>query len=165
MPSNVIKFAPSELSNNSTKREQQLSFGFDQEKQQIDLAIVSMELVHGLDFYEIISQLKPKVVLDVRHSVRFDLPCVNRSVIFKKFDECGSFYSHISLKWHKFNKSDVMLGNIVFPQKLNHELFERTDIPLLMLVQKAFQANWLQTLIHRRFAENSNKKLKIKCFN
>lgn len=131
----------------------QLTFEFYQVEHN-KMTIAVMDTVHGIEFCDIVSELRPKVVLDMRRSVRFDLPGSSRSHIFRQFSKNGTLYSRASLKWHDLTPSDFMLGENSLSIRLKHELLEREESPLLILVQKSSHAQLLHSFVNRQLQES-----------
>lgn len=144
-----------------TQDEIQLSFEFCQNEKSNKLTIVVMETVHGLDFCNLVSDLVPKIILDMRLSVRFDLPGSSRDHIFNQFKRSRALYSRASLNWHDLTHSDFMLGENSLSNRLNHELLEREESPLLILVQKPSHAQLLHSFVNRQLKGNGKENWSV----
>ena len=135
------------------EEEHQLSFEFDTEQHNSKLAIAVMDTVHGADLCRFIDEFSPKVALDMRFSIRFDVPGSSRNHIFRQLEKCRTLYSRAAVKWHDLSPSDFMLNNAPISQRLNHELFERGETPLLVFVQKQTHAQLLHSFLNRQISK------------
>ncbi|MCO6426039.1 hypothetical protein [Sinorhizobium meliloti] len=134
-------------------RGEQLRFDLDGATEEKRVVLVPMSMMHGRRFAEIVSEMKPKIVLDMRHAIRFDLPGTNRSHIFAQFTSVAAFYTTASLPWHEFTPADFMLDRGKLSQRLHHEIFEREEDRIMILLPDTLQATWLRTYLNRRLSE------------
>lgn len=134
---------------------EQLKFNLDGSHEEKRVMLVPMNNMHGQRFAELVSNLRPKVVLDMRHAIRFDLPGTNRSHIFAHFSHFEAFYTTASLPWHEFNSADFMLDRGTLSQRLHHEILERPEDCILILLPESVHAKWLRTYLNRRLSESA----------
>lgn len=134
------------------EKEQQLCFEFHNENKGSKLAIAVMDTVHGADLCRFIDEFSPKVALDMRFSVRFDVPGSSRNHIFRQLEKCRALYSRAAVRWHDLSPSDFMLRDAPISHRLNHELFERGETPILVFVQKTEHAQFLHSFLNRQIS-------------
>lgn len=152
MTTNVVRLERPTHHAQPVFEQQQLSFEFIDEQHGSKLAIAVMDTVHGADLCRFIDEFSPKVALDMRFSIRFDVPGSNRNHIFRQLEKCRTLYSRAAVKWHDLSPSDFMLSDAPISQRLNHELFERGETPLLVFVQKTAHAHLLHSFLNRQIS-------------
>ncbi|MGA1834271.1 hypothetical protein [Rhizobium wenxiniae] len=130
-----------------------MKFDLDDARREKRVIIVPMNFIHGHRFVELVATMKPKVVLDMRHAIRFDLPGTNRSNIFARFANVEAFYTTASLPWHELSTADFMLDRGNLSQRLHHEILERAEERVMILVPEAMHARWLRIYLNRRLTE------------
>ena len=132
---------------------EQLSLDLGQAVYKKNIVIVAMEFMHGLTFESIIDTFDPKITLDLRHAVRFDMPGTNRNQVFSKFKSHNTFYTQANLPWHQLTPADFMLGESEISQRLAHEILERQEANIMLLVPNQQFATYLRTYLNRKLSE------------
>lgn len=117
--------------------------------------IVSMDSVHGRRLNESILTMRPKTVLDLRHAARFTLYGTDRDTVFRHLSVVQSHYRLSSFPWHQFSMKDFMDDVSGLVPQVRHELVERQDTPVMMLVPRPEHAAMLQTYVNRLLSERS----------
>ncbi|WP_249696553.1 hypothetical protein [Stappia sp. WLB 29] len=142
---------------------EQLSFRFDTETEGPEsvIYIVTMDNIHGRKFCDIIIAKKPKIIIDLRQTVRFDLPGTNRDVVFKHFNASNSLYLRNPLPWHELRIRDFILGERKISLRLEHEVAERKQNPVLILAPSAEKAPSLISYIGRSLLSRGEKKFSV----
>lgn len=67
------------------------------------LSVLAIGQMRGADIVNSISEIGPKVIIDVREFPRFDMPGSNRAMIFDAIDFAGANYEQRPLPWSKTN--------------------------------------------------------------
>lgn len=157
---NDAQFCVSSSSRSFTSQEFQLSLPLD-DRMAKQIVIVAMEHIHGIRLCGIIRDLMPKVAVDVRHLIRFDLPGTSRSEIFSQFAMLHTLYVKASLPWHTLTPRDFMLETIPLSQRLSHEVVERDDTPVLLLASRKVEVRYLTTFLSRALSAQARSPWKI----
>jgi hypothetical protein len=119
------------------------------------VAIVPMEQIHGERFHAAFDKIRPKVVIDLRHAIRFDLPGTNRLAIFRLFSKVQTFYTIASLPWHQLEARRLMTENWDLSERLTHEVLERRQSPVMLLVPLTEHAIMLRSYLNRVLNERA----------
>ncbi|WP_339853682.1 hypothetical protein [Roseovarius nubinhibens] len=145
----------SEAHRASVRSSEQLSFSFDDVEAQNGhrVEIVAMNSLHGKRLCELIMSSKPKVALDLRHVIRFDLPGTSREQVLSYFRATHTLYLRDPIPWHNLKRRDFIAGNMVISQRLEHETVERKQSPVLLLVPKDEHVSLLTAYLNRVFSK------------
>lgn len=137
---------------------EQLSFSFEdvgaQENRKVE--IVSMDGLHGKRLCELIMSKKPKVALDLRHVIRFDLPGTSREQVLNYFRATNTLYVRDPLPWHALQRRDFIAGDKVISQRLEHETVERKQSPIMLFVPKEEHVGFLTAYLNRVFSSRGD---------
>lgn len=133
---------------------EQLTFSFydveTQHGQRIE--IVAMDGLHGRHLCELIMSRKPKVTLDLRHVIRFDLPGTSREQVLSYFRATNTLYVRDPIPWHDLQRRDFISGNRIISQRLEHETVERKQSPIMLFVPKDEHVKLLTSYLNRVFS-------------
>lgn len=143
----------------------QFSLPFESKENHKNIVVISVDRAHGSDFCRLILKLKPKVAIDVRHLIRFDLPGTNRSEVFQCFKLSHTIYINESIPFHEFKPRDFLVSDNKLSQRLHHEIVERGDSPILILVSKAEEARYLTSYLHRLLSSHAAHPWKVEQAN
>lgn len=157
---NVNSFVRAEL-NASQQCSLQLEFNFEVEIPSNKLALVAMEEIHGTQFCEFILDFSPRIALDTRRLVRFDLPGSSRDRIFQCFKASNTLYSTDEISWHQLRARDFLVSDTFVSQRLAYEIFEERIAPIMVMVQKSEHANWLHSHLNRYLAKLGDQNWQI----
>lgn len=130
-------------------RAAQLKFPFAEERIDLRVIIVIMDMVHGRAFNDLLGHLRPEVVLDLRHAVRFDLPGTNRQTVFNQISNINALYAVELLPWHQMQAKDMMAMEWGLSPRLLHELMSSKESRVMLLVSKLDHARMLSPYINR----------------
>ncbi|MDW9776535.1 hypothetical protein GOA89_33170 [Sinorhizobium meliloti] len=144
------------ISKRKPKPGEQLSFDLEhgQEKRVI---LVAMAALHGQRFTELIASIKPKIVLDTRHAIRFDLPGTSRSHVFAKLASVHAFYTKASIPWHELRAEDFMVERGPLSQRLHHEILEREEDCIMVLLSDAQHLRLFRSYLNRQLSSSSSR--------
>ena len=109
----------------------------------LSIVIVPMDHIHGVQLCRLILDLKPRTAVDLRHLIRFDLPGTSRTEIFHHLKNAHTLYVKASLPWHELQPRDFITDGTPLSQRLNHEVVERKDSPVLLFASKKDEARYL----------------------
>ena len=162
--------APEVIPNAYHSRErisEQLSFSFDDMEIQGGhcVEIIAMDGLHGKRLCELIISKKPKVALDLRHVIRFDLPGTSREHILNYFRATNTLYVRDPIPWHNMKRRDFISGDRVISQRLEHEAVERKQSPVMLFVPKDEHVNLLTAYLNRVFSQRSEGPWVISAHN
>jgi len=132
--------------------------GCHEEKQ---VFLVAMGTVHGSRFMELIHSIKPKIVVDTRYSIRFDLPGTSRDHVFAKFSNLQAFYSKASIPWHQLSASDFMVDKGPISIRLHHEILERAEDRIMVLIPDTQHLRLLRSYLNREVSKSSEVNWRI----
>lgn len=137
---------------------EQLSFAFDDDKAHDSnrIEIVAMDGLHGKRLCEMILSKKPKVALDLRHVIRFDLPGTSREQVLSYFRASSTLYVRDPLPWHSLQRRDFISGDRVISQRLEHETVERKQSPVMLFVPKEEHIGFLTAYLNRVFSNRGD---------
>jgi hypothetical protein len=139
----------------------QLTLPFTGEAADRIFFIVAMDHIHGAHFCEYITRLKPKMAVDLRHLIRFDLPGTSRQDIFNRLNATKTEYIREPLPWHQLGPKNFISDDTQLSHGLYHELIERNDTPVMFLTSKQNDAIYLFTYINRMLATKISYSWKI----
>jgi hypothetical protein len=141
----------SEVRHSEVRLSEQLSFAFDDADAHVDhrVEIVAMEGLHGKRLCELIVSKRPKVALDLRHVIRFDLPGTSREQVLSYFRATRTLYVREPIPWHNLQRKDFIAGDRVISQRLEHETVERNQSPVMIFVPKDEQVGLLTAYLNR----------------
>ncbi len=137
---------------------EQLSFSFDdvETRDGHRVEIVAMEGLHGRRLCELIMTRKPKVAMDLRHVIRFDLPGTSREQVLSYFRAANTLYLRDPLPWHALQRRDFIAGEKVISQRLEHETVERKQSPVMLFVPKEEHVGCLTAYLNRVFSNRGD---------
>ncbi len=137
---------------------EQLSFSFDGVEAQGGhrVEIVAMDGLHGKRLCDLIMSRKPKVALDLRHVIRFDLPGTSREQVLGYFRATNTLYVRDPLPWHALHRRDFISGDKVISQRLEHETVERRQSPVMLFVPKEEHVGFLTAYLNRVFSNRGD---------
>lgn len=119
--------------------------------------IVSMDTVHGSDLCKFIEEKKPRLALDLRILVRFDLPGASRDKIFASLRNSHSFYLKAPLNWSQFKVSNFIMDESFLSQQLFHEVLERDTTPIFILTSKPEESVALGSYLNRILSQHEKR--------
>lgn len=130
---------------------EQLCFSFDDEELHDShrIEIVSMDGLHGKRLCELILSKRPKVAVDLRHVIRFDLPGTSREQVLSYFRATSTLYVREPLPWHILQRRDFVSGGKTISQRLEHETVERKQSPVMLFVPKDEHVRFLTAYLNR----------------
>lgn len=137
---------------------EQLSFAFAdvEARDGHRVEIVVMDGLHGRRLCELIMTKKPKVALDLRHVIRFDLPGTSREQVLSYFRATNTLYVRDPLPWHALQRRDFIAGEKVISQRLEHETVERKQSPVMLFVPKEEHVGFLTAYLNRVFSSRGD---------
>jgi hypothetical protein len=139
----------------------QLSLPFDDCTTLRRIVIVSMDQIHGQTLCNLILDLKPKVAIDLRLLIRFDLPGASRAEIFNHLKLVNTLYVKDSMQWNRLKAHDLMLSESTLSHRLNHEVVERDDSPILLLASKKDEARYLGAYLNRILSMRAKRPWRV----
>lgn len=120
------------------------------------ITIIAMDIIHGCRLHETLVDLKPAVAIDLRHVVRFDLPDFSRLKFFADLSATNALYVRAPVEWHRVETRPLVDNRDSLPSRVRHELVEREDGNVLLMVAKTEQQrhvaahlNFLLSELHR----------------
>lgn len=125
------------------------------------VVIVCMDSVHGRVLNDTILKVRPKTVLDLRHAARFTLYGTDRDTVFMHLNAVRSHYRIAAFPWHQFTARDFMVDASGLVPHVRHELVEREDSPVMLLVSKPEHAAMLASYANRLLSERSAQSWSI----
>ncbi|WP_156392777.1 hypothetical protein [Rhizobium sp. Root482] len=143
------------------KFEEQLSFNLEGEVQEKRVILIAMAPLHGRRFMELIASIKPKVVLDTRHAIRFDLPGTSRSYVFARFASIHAYYAKAHIPWHELRAADFMLERGPLSNRLHHEILEREEDCIMVLLPDAEHLGLFRSYLNRQLSTSSKMDWRI----
>jgi hypothetical protein len=105
--------------------------------------------------------LKPKVAIDLRLLIRFDLPGASRAEIFNHLKLVNTLYVKDSMQWNRLKAHDLMLSESTLSHRLNHEVVERDDSPILLLASKKDEARYLGAYLNRILSMRAKRPWRV----
>jgi hypothetical protein len=153
----------SEARSSRKRSSEQLSFSFDDVEAQDGhrVEIVAMDGLHGKRLCELIVAKKPKVAVDLRYVIRFDLPGTSREQVLSYFRATNTLYVRDPIPWHDLQRRDFMAGDRVLSQRLEHETVERKHSPVMLFVPKKEHVALLTAYLNRVFSSRGEDSWEI----
>lgn len=111
----------------------QFRFNFDVEPIR-RIVLIPMDEVDGILLHHLVFELAPIAAMDLRHAVRFDLPGTNRSRFFGDLRLAHTLYIREPIEWHDLDITPFAVDAGLVPARLFHEIIEREDGHVLLLV-------------------------------
>lgn len=111
------------------------------------ILVAAMDRIHGLRLHELVAEVHPVTVLDLRHTIRFDLPGTSRLMFLESVSRVRSLYMRVPMEWHGDVQSAVNV-DVVLPVRLHHEVVERRDGNLMLLVKKPEHALRISSMLN-----------------
>lgn len=124
------------------------------------ILVAAMDRIHGLRLHELVTEVHPVVVLDLRNTIRFDLPGTNRDRFLEIVSRVQSSYMRAPMTWHGDLRAPVHI-DLVLPVRLHHEVVERHDGNLMLLVNKPEHALRISSMLNVTLSQNHIKKWDI----
>lgn len=134
----------------------QLSLPLDDIFEAKRVILIPLDVVHGEQLIELLCDAKPRIIIDVRSLIRFNLPGMNRELIFKKFYKLSSMYIRESIKWESVTSHDVMVGNYEIPTRICYELLNMHHGCALLMTEKQAEARMLASALNRFLSADKN---------
>lgn len=97
------------------------------------------------------TNLHPVLVMDLRHSIRFDLPGTSRSLFLDRVAYLRSCYMREPIEWHRLEIRPATVGGRL-PPKLHHEVVERGNGNLMLLVAKPEHGRHVSSMLNLALA-------------
>ena len=144
--SKVVRWMTSGSLNKVDSIQQQLELPF--EVGQKHVAIVAMDVIHGLRLRRLIESLQPQVVVDVRYLLRFDLPGTSRNEIFHTLQESKSSYVKATIALHELSYRHFMSGDAAMPDSFLREVTERDNTRIIVMVSKIDDCKSIATYLN-----------------
>lgn len=153
----------SEAHRSRVRSGEQLSFSFDdvEARDGHRVEIVAMDGLHGRRLCELIMSKKPKVALDLRHVIRFDLPGTSREQVLSYFRATNTLFVRDPLPWHVLQRRDFIAGDKVISQRLEHETVERKQSPVMLFVPKEEHVGFITAYLNRVFSNRGDGRWEI----
>jgi hypothetical protein len=126
--------------------------------------LIPLDIVHGEQLIELLCEIRPKIVIDVRNLVRFNLPGMSRESIFKKLSKLSSIYIREPIRWSVTSRSDVMAGNYEIPVRIAYELIAMQFGCALVITEKPTESRILATALSRFLSEERDTDWVIERF-
>lgn len=147
----------------SAPMNEQLSFSFVDDKSYSchRIEIVSTDGLHGTRLRELILSKKPKVAIDLRHTIRFDFPGTSRTQVLSCFRATSTVYVREPLPWHSLQRRDFISGDRIISQRLEYETVERVHSPVMVFVPKDEHVLFLTAYLNRILSKRSKCPWKI----
>jgi hypothetical protein len=118
------------------------------------IVVAAVDRLHGSRLHELIVDLHPTVVMDLRHTIRFDLPGTNRGCFLEHLSNARSLYLRVPLEWPHLDVKPVN-RTIAIPTRLYHETVERPEGNLMLLVAKPDHARYISTALNLAIREKA----------
>jgi len=116
------------------------------------IRIIAMDVVHGAKLSTMFDRLQPTTVLDLRKTLRFDQPGLSRYSFFNQLSRIRSAYFKEPIEWPKL-KAYHLSSSQPLSARVYHEVVERWDGHLVLLVSKAEHARYLEVALNRALSE------------
>lgn len=122
----------------------ELDFGDDPVRK---ILVAAMDRIHGLRLHGLVAEVHPVVVLDLRSTIRFDLPGTSRDRFLDNISRIHSSYMRAPMTWHDDVRTAVDV-EVELPLRLYHEVIERHVGNLMLLVNKPEHALRLSSMLN-----------------
>lgn len=123
--------------------------------------IVAMDTVHGRTLHKAVLSNKPRSIIDLRFTARFDQYGSNRDILFEYFKAVGSYYTLDSIPWHDLSVRDFMTEGCVQVPRLHHELVKLGKGAVMIFVPKPQHASMLTTYLNRMLSAKAEISWRI----
>lgn len=130
--------------------EGQLSLALDDEPAR-RIVVAALDRIHGARLHELMTELHPALVLDLRHSVRFDLPGTSRTLFLDRISRLRSCYMRAPIEWHRIDVRPATTGGAL-PVRLHHELLEREHGNVMLLVAQPEHGRHMSSILNLELA-------------
>ena len=161
LPITAEQHAQPRLNETMVPHGHQLSLPFVNEITDRRTFIVPMDHIHGGRLCNLIMELKPQAVIDLRHVIRFDLPGTNRDRVFRHIRAVGSCYMTIPVPWHQFQARDFMAGETSLSDQLTQEVVKREGSPVLLFVSRRTEVRLVATYIHQILSSQARSSWQV----
>lgn len=112
----------------------QLPLPFGENRPSTTILIVPTEFMNGPALRSIISERRPRSVVDLREMIRFDLPGTSRDDVFRTMRLYNTFYVSDPLPWHRLDAKAFAMLQGPISSVLFHEIVERKSECVLVFV-------------------------------
>ena len=102
------------------------------------LACVNVSESSESDFMQVLTSGRPRFVIDLRISPRFDIGTLNRRIVFAVFDQIETMYVDLAAKVGIRTSSDARLNPALIVEEVRKQIFQgRTTVygPIVFLVE------------------------------
>lgn len=132
------------------------TFHYDEARQlELDLGddpvrrilVAAMDRLHGLRLHALLVEIHPVLVLDLRNTIRFDLPGTSRNLFLQTVSKARSSYMRAPMEWHRSVQAPVHI-EVNLPGRLRHEVIEKHEGNLMLLVNKPEQALHVSSMLN-----------------
>lgn len=131
----------------------QLEFDLGDSDRVRRILVAVMDRIHGARLQELIAEIHPTVVLDLRNTIRFDLPGTSRDRFLDTVSRVRASYMRAPMAWQSDLKGPVLI-DYALPIRLHHEVVERSDGNLMLLVNKSEHALRISSLLNVALSKN-----------
>jgi len=111
------------------------------------IIVAAMDRIHGQTLHEIVADFHPALVLDLRNTIRFDLPGTSREVFLEMISQMHCAYMRAPITWDVNLRGPVQV-ELELPVRLRHEVIERPDGNLILLVNKSEHVLKLSSMLN-----------------
>lgn len=125
----------------------QFRFNFDVEPIR-RIVLIPMDDIDGVRLHDLLFELAPVAAMDLRYAVRFDLPGTNRHRFFGDLQQAHTIYIREPIEWHSLEIGSFALDSRIVPHRLFHEIIEREDGHILLLVPNRKDANVMASALN-----------------
>lgn len=123
--------------------------------------VVCMDTVHGRTLQKTVLSNKPRSVIDLRYSARFDQYGSDRDTLFACFKSIGSYYALDSMPWHDLSARDFMTEGSVQVPRVHDELLETDKGAVMFFVPKPQHASMLTAYLNRTLSAKAKTSWRI----
>ena len=125
----------------------QFRFNFDVEPVR-RIVLIPMDDIDGVRLHDLLFELEPVAAMDLRYAVRFDLPGTNRRRFFGDLEQAHTHYIREPIEWHSMETGAFALDCRIVPPRLFHEIIEREDGHILLLVPNRKNAGFMASALN-----------------
>jgi hypothetical protein len=136
----------------------ELDLGDDDRVRRILVAV--MDRIHGTRLHDLVVEIHPAVVLDLRNTIRFDLPGTSRDRFLDSVSRIRSSYMRAPMPWTADIGGPVLV-DYDLPVRLHHEVIERSDGNLMLLVNKPEHAFRISSILNVALSKKSLRRWDI----
>lgn len=127
----------------------------------LQVFVVAMDTVHGQTLQKAVLSNKPRSVIDLRYTARFDQYGSDRETLFICFKSVGSYYALDSMPWHDLSAGDFMTEGGVQVPRAHHELIERNKGTVMFFVPKPQHASMLIAYLNRMLSARAKTSWRV----